>query len=763
MVQKEVMKKTRTYGLIAMLLAVLCVAMIYSYGTTPGIGPLPFPSVSSSNPPSNAPNGTPNPSVSNTPGTAPTPSPFPASTPEPDISPMKTFSSISELQSFLNSSGSNGGYSYYTATDTRGNGLTTASGAPIPAPTSAPPQSAVSSIGSESATKDFSTTNIQVAGVDEADTVKTDGKYLYVIGNNSQVVYILDANPQSAKVISKIFLNNTNLSGVYLSQDGTKLAVLGNQYVPYEYYTKLDGGYATGLIMPPYWSSGTTFVKVYDVSNKANPVLARNFTMTGSYVNSRLIGNYLYDIVTESAYLVDNKAVLPAVFSGPDAYSIEPSKIYYANTSDTYYTYTTIIAMNIMNNAAAPTNKTIMMGGAGNIYVSQSNIYVTCPVTNYETITTNTPAPTTASSSSSTSKPADGISIMPPIMIRPTWMGTAVYRIHVAGDTMTFAAQGNVTGNVLNQYAMDESNGYFRIVTTSYEYAANSWSGTQQNNVYVLDMTLKTVGKLEKLGTGENFHSARFMGSRCYLVTFLKTDPLFVIDLSAPTNPKLLGELIIPGYSDYLHPYDETHLIGLGKDAVASSQGGFAWYQGLKLSLFDVANVNAPREIASYKIGDRGTSSEALYDPKAFLFDASKNLLVIPVDLYLILPTTTTQYPKSTSTPSGATIMPAPLPTIIGGDSASQYGTFVWQGAYIFNVSVNGGFVLRGNVSQLDNAAAILANPSLLTMSSYQWMNYNQFINRAVYISNVLYTFSQSRVQLNSLDNFALIAKVELN
>jgi uncharacterized secreted protein with C-terminal beta-propeller domain len=310
---------------------------------------------------------------------------------------------------------------------------------------------------------------------------------------------------------------------------------------------------------------------------------------------------------------------------------------------------------------------------------------------------------------------------------------------------------------------MDESNGYFRIATTSYEYAANSWSGTQQNNIYVLDVTLKTVGKLENLGSGENFHSARFMGSRCYLVTFQKTDPLFVIDLSSPTNPKVLGELIIPGYSDYLHPYDETHLIGLGKDAIASTQGNFAWYQGLKLSLFDVANVNAPKEIASYKIGDRGTNSEALYDPKAFLFDASKNLLVIPVDLYLINATATTPNPKGTPTQSGVTTIPVPMPPIIGGgDSASQYGTFVWQGAYIFNVSVNGGFVLKGNVSQLDNAVAILADPSLLARSNYQWMNYEQFINRSLYIGNVLYTFSQSRVQLNSLDNFALISKIEL-
>jgi inhibitor of cysteine peptidase len=783
LVQKEVMKKTRNYGLIGILLAIMCVAMIYSYGTTPGIGPIfPSPSVLATD----TPNGTPNPSVVPTPGTTPVVSPSPVSTPvsnpEPEISPMKTFSSIGELQDFLNASNANGGYGYYL-TDSR---AVTGTGMPVPAPvpTTAPMPASISA--AESATKDFSTTNIQVAGVDEADTVKTDGKYLYVIGNNSQVVYIMDANPQNAKVLAKIFLNNTYLSGVYLSSDGNKLAVLGNQWVPYDYfpydYKVASPGFATDMIMPSYWNSGTTFVKVYDIANKANPVLARNFTMTGSYVNSRLIGNYLYDIVTESAYLVNSIAVLPAVFSGPNAYSVEPTKIYYANTSDTYYTYTTIIAMDIMNAASVPTNKTLMMGSTGTIYVSQSNIYVTCPVTTYETVVVNTSTPPSSERPPETPKSTDSsgngssstVTISPPAYYsRPTWQGTSIYRIHVAGASMNFVAQGNVTGNVLNQYAMDESNGYFRTATTSYDYSTSTtdwWGGgTQQNNVYVLDMSLKLVGKLENLGTGENFHSARFMGNRLYMVTFQKTDPLFVIDLSVPTNPRLLGELIMPGYSDYLHPIDETHLIGLGKDAVASSQGNFAWYQGMKLSIYDVSNIAAPREMASYMIGDRGTSSEALYDPKAFLFDASKNLLVIPVDLYLINRTAATPTPRQTATPTVTakpgepSIMPQPVPPIWGGDSAIQYGQFVWQGAYIFNVSVNGGFVLRGNVTQMDNAAAVLANPSLIMMSSYQWMEYNHFINRAVYIGNVLYTFSQSRVQLNSLDNFALLAKIDLN
>jgi uncharacterized secreted protein with C-terminal beta-propeller domain len=316
---------------------------------------------------------------------------------------------------------------------------------------------------------------------------------------------------------------------------------------------------------------------------------------------------------------------------------------------------------------------------------------------------------------------------------------------------------------------MDENNNYFRIATTAYTTNSATYTSTQQNNIYVLDMNLQTVGKLENLGTGENFHAARFMGNRCYLVTFQRTDPLFVIDLSQPNNPKLLGELIIPGYSDYLHPFDETHLIGLGKDAVAA-EGNFAWYLGLKLSIFDVADVNNPKEIAKFNIGDRGTSSEALYEPKAFLFDNAKSLLVLPVDLYLINQTATsiitgvpekTLPPVSTTSSSTSTTQPGGIGT--GSNSPSTYGQFVWQGVYIFKVSLANGFELRGNVTQMDNAAALMNDPALITRSSYQWVDYNHFITRSLYIENMLYTFSETRVQLNSLENFEQIARIELS
>jgi len=238
-------------------------------------------------------------------------------------------------------------------------------------------------------------------------------------------------------------------------------------------------------------------------------------------------------------------------------------------------------------------------------------------------------------------------------------------------------------------------------------------------------MNLSVIGELENLAVGENLHSARFIADRCYLVTFKNTDPLFVIDLSDPTTPAVLGQLKIPGYSNYLHPYDENHLIGVGKETVEANEGDFAWYQGVKISVFDVSNVSNPIQIANYTIGDRGTDSPILTDHKAFLFDKSKNLLVIPV---LVAEINETQYPE--------------------GVPPYAYGTPIWQGAYVFNITLTEGLVLRGKVTHGEDGAGV-------PESSY-------WVKRALYIENVLYTVSDKKIKMNSLEDLTEIKEIQL-
>jgi uncharacterized secreted protein with C-terminal beta-propeller domain len=307
---------------------------------------------------------------------------------------------------------------------------------------------------------------------------------------------------------------------------------------------------------------------------------------------------------------------------------------------------------------------------------------------------------------------------------------TSIYRVGIDGLELTFEAQGSVPGNTLNQYSMDEYSSNFRIATNY--YAVES----QISNVYILNSNLNITGKLEGLAPNENLHSVRFVGDKCYLVTYRTTDPLFVIDLSDSTNPHVLGELKIPGYSDYLHPYDSTHLIGVGKEAVEVDGGSFAYYQGLKLALFDVSDVNNPKQLSNVTIGDRGTDSLALSDPKAFLFDKSKNLLVIPVSLALVSEADKAQY------------------------GVSAYGTTVWHGAYVYSISVEGGLSLKGTVTHLESA--MLDNEGYMTITNDYYSTQNSLITRSLYIDNTLYTVSNAEVKLSSLVDLSEIAKVHL-
>jgi len=364
---------------------------------------------------------------------------------------------------------------------------------------------------------------------------------------------------------------------------------------------------------------------------------------------------------------------------------IAPTKIYYsdsANYSDianNYFTYTTFVGLNVNDNTEKLTNMTVLMGRASTMYVSLNNIYVTYP----------------------------------------TWSETgdytSIYRVSVNKASLAFETKGIIPGYILNQYSMDEYNGNFRLATTSQKQ--------QSSNIYVLNMNLTIIGKIENLAVTETIYSARFMGDKAFLVTFRQTDPFFVIDLSNPVEPKVAGELKIPGYSSYLHMYDENHVIGLGMEN-----------NTVKLSLFDVTNVNNPTEIARYIAQGDYTSSDALYEPKAFLFDKAKELLVIPVSI--------TQYG-----------------VIEGGNGASSSGKDIgiaplqggyWQGAYVFKLTA-AGFELEGRITHQEN-----------TNQQYYYGDYNLNVNRALYIGNMLYTVSNTKVLLNNLTDLTQIAEINL-
>jgi len=596
--QRENKKKTVTYGITAVLLAVLFATICFNLGVQQYIPPV--------------------------------------------VLGLETFSSYEELENFLKTNikqAKNFG-EQYSSTFSRGG--------------------EVMSLDAEAAPA-HSTTNIQVAGVDEADIVKTDGEYLYVVSSNN--VYILKAHPpRQAKVLSKITLNETYNVNIYVN--GSKLAVLGNHFAPIGTY---------------YTYTGEASIKIYDISDKTSPDLTRNLSLNGTLSGSRMIGNYIYATANQLAVQSNNNktdfVILPKISLGDTVKEVQATEIRYINVPDVSYYFTTVIAVNIINDAQEPTHETFLTGSTACMYVSQSNMYLAVPNTSIWLLSAE---------------------------ISGTQDKTFIYRVRLDEEKIVCEAEGSVSGYVLNQFSMDEYNGFFRIATTK-------WTNTgSQNNLFVLNMSLNIVGELPNLAPSERIYSARFMSDRCYLVTFKQVDPFFVIDLSNPTEPKVLGYLKIPGFSGYLHPYDENHIIGIGKQD-----------NNVKLSLFNVTNVTAPTETAKFIVSGDWSDSTVLTDHKAFLFDESKQLLVLPVSI-----------------------------DFIKVKDNEYYTTNYWQGAYVFNITLSDGFALRGNVAHQENGVGGWE-------SSYQ-------VKRALYIENVLYTMSDKKIKINSLEDLALLKEIEL-
>lgn len=608
--QREVHKKMITYGISAILLAVLFTAVIFQLGIKPFYKPTSLP--------------------------------------------LDTFSSFEELENFL------------ITNIEQAKNLEEKGWIPLLQGGEAT-RMASETYGATEAAPEYSPTNIQVAGVDEADTVKTDGEYLYVISNNT-IIILKAYRPETAQILSKITLNETYNAQIYVDED--KLAVLGNNYAVAPTYR-----------LYPYL--GNTFLRVYDISDKSKPILTRTMDLNGTLSGSRRIGGYIYLAVNQPALQsrvgqTEQEVTLPKIYSDGTLIEIQATEVRYVNMTDIFYYFTTIIAVNIQNDTQEPTYEPFLTGSTATMYVSASNIYLTMPNNNVWILAAEVAARQDE---------------------------TLIYRVKLDNENILCEAQGAISGYILNQFSMDEYDNIFRVATTTWTN-----EGTK-NNLYTLNMTLHTIGKLEGLAPRERIYSARFIGDRCYLVTFRQVDPFYVIDLKTPTEPKVLGYLKIPGFSGYLHPYDEQHIIGIGK------QDG-----NVKLSLFNVTDVTKPTEAADpFIISASWSDTPVLRDHKAFLFAKSKQLLALPIS---------TNFPVF--------------------KDGKYYTTNHHQGAYVFNITLEGGFKLKGTITHQP------------ITSTTHYIEYHHQVQRTLYIGNTLYTISEARIKMNTLDTLQPINEIEL-
>lgn len=538
---------------------------------------------------------------------------------------------------------------------------------------------------SVSSAPSHSETNNQVAGVDELDTVKTDGQYIYTVSNNT--VVIVSAYPvTNAQLVSRISILNQTIDGIFLS--GNRLAIVSEApRIVYRTYgacgistfagASMSVAYPTSYYVPIRPQVQNTSISVYDLTNRSSPSLQTTVTINGTFIGARQIGTFAYLVTSTPAWA--NQTLPLTVVNGRQIQTVA-TQVFHSDISDRALSYTTILALDTNQNNPAPTVETYLLGTSSTIYVSLTNIFLT----------------------------------------QPTWdaaQETAIHRISINQTVIKYEATGTVPGHVLNQFSMDERGGYFRVVTSNYDF------GGSQTNLYVLNLAMNRVGKLEGLSPGETFYAARFMGDRAYLVTFKRLDPLFVVDLQNPGKPSLLGQLNVTGVSDYLQPYDSGHLIGIGKSAIDVAWENAALFQGLKLSLFDVTNPSSPTDMSDFTVGDRGTDSPGLTDQKAVLFDRTLNLLVLPIE-------------------------------VVGQISQSLYSTGysgpIFQGAYVFQVTLHNGIVLRGSITHILNGEL----PSYINSAHY--------VTRSFYIGSVLYTISTAMIKMNSLTDLSEIGSISL-
>ncbi|MCI0563625.1 MAG: beta-propeller domain-containing protein, partial [Nitrososphaera sp.] len=446
--------------------------------------------------------------------------------------------------------------------------------------------------------------------------------------------------------------------------------------------------------------------------------------------------------------------------------------IYYFDNPELYYAFNTVTSLDITDTGAEVPleSKTFMMNPASTLYVSEDNIYIAyqknLPYPYYETNTKDrfftavVPllpnnvqekiGDIDSDESLSASKKWDQVSellqdtynsmseaeknilferIQESLLeydarIQKETQKTVIHRIEIGSDgAIDYKSRGEVPGRLLNQFSMDESGDRFRVATTS-EFWSPYGGSVLHNNVYVLDEEMEIVGELEEIAQGESIYSARFMGDRLYLITFERIDPFFVIDLSED-DPEVLGELKLPGYSNYLHPYDDDHVIGIGKETKENQYGGIE-ILGVKLALFDVSDVSDPRVVDVYEIGGAGTDSEVLYDHKALLFDRSKDVLSIPVS---IVP----DYAEPRYAEDGRYIEPK-----------------VWRGFYVFGVDADDGFDLKGTVEHFED------------VNDYYYI-YAVQGSRSFYIGDVLYTVTLNNlIKMNDLSDLDEINELEI-
>lgn len=560
---------------------------------------------------------------------------------------------------------------------------------------------------STSTKKEHSTTNIQVENVDEADITKTDGDYIYSL-SGSDVVITNVQDPSNIKIDSKIQSEEDyNPEDLILYND--KLVVISTKYIKY--------------------SKSNTLVSVYDVTKKDEPKLVKSCMLPEKYYTSRSIDGKLLVIASGKLREEDNKVV---TYYEEDNSKKEIGLENIKRLKKLISNDQTLIAtINLQSTDNVKVNSYLF--NVENAYISEKNMYLLNELYSNEN-----------SGFEKRVKNLFGIKGVIGFfnyMINEDYYDyaeyddyTNIYKFSIQEDgSIEYLAKNKVRGTTINQFSLDEYNENLRIGLET----------SDGSKVVVLDSKLNKIGETECLSKGEKMYSTRFLGEKAYMVTYKNTDPLYVIDLSNPKEPMVLGKLKIPGYSTYLHPYDENHLIGIGmqtKETVHRDSQGRVTYTsaritGMKMALFDVSDVNNPKQISQTVIGDSRTTSAILTNHKALLFSKEKGILAIPVN----------SYPSDFEVESSSDDI---------SKLVSQYTNYnknyTAEGYAVYNINLTDGFNLKG-----------IINHEIIKTSGYRY-GYSGKLLRGLWIEDNLYTVSEKMIKVNKLDDLSQISELEI-
>ena len=473
----------------------------------------------------------------------------------------------------------------------------------------------------------YSGTNVQVAGVDEGDIVKTDGTYIYILRDVELIIMKAEGtnvSEVSHTIVGSEWESTTNEDDLGETSEKMPVAlyVTGDRAVVISsFFHWVDSGSGADDE-----NSNYVVVDIYNIENRGEPKLIKSLGQDGYQVDSRMIGNTLFLCTAYYVYDPDQgspEQFVPCLYTDGKREPVTCGTIGLLPDGDST-TYAVLTSYDVAS--AGMLNTQSILGGGETVYMNAENLFLCRTEYNDNVVETGTDGPYE-------------------VTTHKTDATTTINRFTVADGMLTYAATGTVPGGLNNQFSLDEFNGYLRVATTEqnggykiYVDEGHKFENyepmetAQSNDLYVMDSNLQVVGSVTNLAPDESIYSARFDGDYAYLCTYRTVDPVFAVDLSDPAAPNVIGALSLSGYSDYLHLWTDHQLFGLGMQTqeIASENGTTARLDGMKMVMIDTADPAALKEESTLEID--ADYSQALYNHKAILVDQARDLIAFPAE-----------------------------------------------------------------------------------------------------------------------------------